>query len=98
MSINNAILADKLAEKLSTSKKDAKAILETVVQTIKESVLQGEEVNVSGLGKFVTPTQAGRSGTNHLTGGTYQTEARRVVKFKPAKAFREEVAAQLKAE
>jgi len=74
------------------SKAAASRALELVINTIKEQVSKGNEVNVSGLGKFFPQLQKGKSGVVPGTDKTYTTQDKMVPKFKAATSFKDVVA------
>lgn len=82
-----AQLVERLAE-LDTfeTKKAAKDTLEFIIDTIKENVASGSEVNISGLGKFGTKVVTGKIPT---TDTPYKST---VPKFKPSSSFKRQVA------
>ena len=90
MNKNETIKA--LANKTQYAQKDIKAVLDAFVETVIETVAAGEEVNISGLGKFVAVDVAERTGTIQMgdrKGETYVTPAHRAPKFKVASAFKD---------
>jgi len=73
------------------SKAAAARAVEYAITIIKDEVAKGNEVVISGLGKFYPQKQAGRSGTSPMTGKQYSTPDKIVPKFKAAKAFKDVV-------
>lgn len=76
--------------KLET-KKQAQAAVETVFETITESLSRGEEVAVTGFGTFRAVKAAARSARNPKTGAAIQVPATIKPKFKAGKALKEAV-------
>jgi len=62
--MNKAELAQKIAEKLSMSKKDTENMLETFVDIVTTTLAAGGEVTLAGFGAFSAKTRAGRVGVN----------------------------------
>jgi integration host factor subunit alpha len=56
-------------------------IVETLIEVIKRSLISGDEVMVSGFGKFSVRAKKGRKGRNPYTGESLMLEPRRVVTF-----------------
>ena len=52
----------------------------------------GEDITLVGFGTFSTGERAARQGRNPQTGETISIAAKKVVKFKPGKALKDEVA------
>jgi len=82
MSITKADLADLLCDKLAFSKQDAKDLVDNFFVEISESLVQGEEVRISGFGNFVLNDKKPRPGRNPKTGEEVTISGRRVVTFK----------------
>ena len=66
------------------SKKEAAEIVETVFNTIKETLERGEKIKISGFGNFVVREKKARIGRNPQTGEEITISARRVLTFKPS--------------
>ncbi len=62
--------------------KDATEIVETLLEIIKQSLEEGEDVLVSGFGKFVIREKTPRRGRNPATGDDLMLDARKVVTFR----------------
>ncbi|MFB6181981.1 MAG: HU family DNA-binding protein [Candidatus Magasanikbacteria bacterium] len=64
MRINKIELAEKIADEAGTSKKDAKNMLDAFVDVTIDELQKGNEVSVTGFGKFSAKKRAGRMGVN----------------------------------
>lgn len=95
--INIEWVAAEVAEATGKTKKDSKALVETVLEAITKGIQTGNDVRLSGFGTFKTPTSASRSGTDPK-GNAWTSEPKRIVKFKAASALSALVADTLKAE
>lgn len=62
--MNKAALAQAIAEKVGTSKKEAEAMVEAAVEIITATLKAGGEVGIAGFGAFSARTRAGRIGVN----------------------------------
>lgn len=89
--LNKKGLIDVVANKLDITKKDATVAVETVFETITESLVNGSKVDISGFGKFEVKTRAERTGINPATKETIQIPATKAPGFKAAKALKEAV-------
>ncbi len=87
--VNKKYLAEVLAERNGLTKKDATAILDTLVDEIVACVKEDKAVDISGLGKFYNKHHAARTGINPRTKEKVEIEAKNTPAFKPAKAFKE---------
>ena len=90
-------MANYLAEVKGISKKDAKEILDTIIDLIEAGVLQGNRVPLGKIGKVyakVKPATKARKGRNPITGEEITIAAKKatkVPKFTFSKGFKEEV-------
>lgn len=86
--MNKKMLIDVVSEKLGITKKDAGAALDAIVEAIIEAVAEGQEVSISGFGKFGVSERAEREGRNPATGESIVIAASKSPKFKAATAFK----------
>lgn len=84
-------IIEKISEKINLSTTDAKETVEILLEIIKSTLESGEDVMVSGFGKFEVKEKAQRKGRNPATGKTMTLPARRVVTFKCAGKMRDQV-------
>ena len=70
------------------SKKEAAEIVETVFDTIKETLEKGEKIKISGFGNFLVREKKERVGRNPQTGDKITIRARRVLTFKPSQVLK----------
>ena len=73
------------------TKVQAREAVETILRIIKSSLGNGEDVLLSGFGKFSVNDKSSRKGRNPQTGESLMLDARRVVTFKPSGKLRERV-------
>lgn len=78
-----------LAEAAETSKKQAAAALDALVQLAYQNAKNA--FTLPGLGKLVLVDRKARQGRNPATGEIIQIPAKRVVKFRVAKAAKEAI-------
>ncbi|HAO51909.1 TPA: DNA-binding protein [Candidatus Magasanikbacteria bacterium] len=62
--MNKAVLAQKIAEKVGVSKKEAENMLAAFVEITVATLKSGDEVTISGFGAFSAKVRAGRVGVN----------------------------------
>jgi DNA-binding protein HU-beta len=82
-------IAAALAEKAELSKKQAVAILEHIAQLAYKNAKNS--FTLPGLGKLVLVQRKARMGRNPATGETIQIKAKKVVKFRVAKAAKDAI-------
>ncbi len=75
-------VVEKLQSDLGFAKKQAIETVESLLELIKTSLESGEDVLVSGFGKFCVKEKNERKGRNPATGEDAIIQARRVVTFK----------------
>ncbi len=71
--------------------KDSAEIVETLLEIIKQSLEDGEDVLVSGFGKFVIQEKAPRKGRNPATGDDLMLDARKAVNFRCSGKLRKKI-------
>lgn len=84
-------LAKAVAEQVKINKITASSAVETVFETIKILLAQGETVTVKGFGTFRAVEKAGRTTRNPRTGEQIIISAHKAVKFKPSPEFKDSV-------
>ena len=84
-------LAATLAEDHEMPKKQAEAILGDLVNLVTKHLKKGDRIRMAGLGVLVVRKRAARMGRNPATGETIQIKAKRVVKFRVAKACKDAI-------
>ncbi len=82
MTLTKAGLADSIYNKLEYSKTKSARLVETFIETIKQTLESGENITISGFGKFSVSNKSERRMKNLTTGEDLMLEARRVVTFK----------------
>ncbi len=73
------------------SKKQAAEYVEATFNLMKQTLVNGETVKLSGFGSFVIRQKKARVGRNPVTGGLMTIAQRRVVTFKVSPALRAQV-------
>ncbi len=86
--MTKADLADRIYEKIGLPKKEASAIVETLFDSMKNILSEGESIKITGFGTFLVRKKGERKGRNPKTGTELQIEQRMVVTFKPSLQFK----------
>jgi integration host factor subunit alpha len=73
------------------TKKKSTEVIESLLETIKDSLVNGEDVLVSGFGKFCVKEKRKRRGRNPATGQDLMLKARKVVTFKCSGKLRDKI-------
>ena len=79
--MNKSELIAAVVERADTSKAEAGRILDAVLADIQKSLADGDEVAVTGFGKFSVSKRAARQGRNPRTGAAVQIPARKAPRF-----------------
>lgn len=91
MALTKAEMAEHLFEKLGINKRDAKELVETFFEQVREALESGEQVKLSGFGNFDLRQKNERPGRNPKTGEDIPIKARRVVTFRPGQKLKSRV-------
>lgn len=89
--MNKTELAAIIAEKAELTKKDAEAVLNAIMDSVKEALAKGDKVSLVGFGTFEVRERAAREGKNPRTGDKLTIAACKVPAFKPGKALKDKV-------
>ena len=82
MSITKAHLADSIRTRLGLPQNKSVQVLESILEIIKKTLENGEDVMITGFGKFYVKEKRKRRGRNPATGEDLMLGSRRVVRFK----------------
>lgn len=89
--MNKADIINKVHDALGGTKVDAEKSVETMIESIVESLKAGDEVSIAGLGIFSAKMRNARTARNPRTGESIEVPAMRVPKFRAAKALKDAV-------
>ncbi len=84
-------LIEALAEDLNLSTETASSIMSTILDTMTESLVKGENVEIRGFGSFTVREYAAYIGRNPKTGEETQVKPKKLPFFKVGKELREAV-------
>ncbi len=89
--MNKAAIAEAVHGILGGTKVQAEQAVETMINSIIDSLKKGEEVSIAGLGIFSVKQRAARQARNPRTGESINVPAMKVPKFRAAKALKDAV-------
>ena len=89
--MTKADLVNKVFEQIGGTKKEASDLVEKLFDMMKSTLVNGENIKVSGFGNFIVRTKRSRVGRNPQTGESIEISARRVLTFKPSQVLRDSV-------
>ena len=87
--MTKAELVEEVSEKTGLPKKQAEIVVNTVFESIVETLKTGEKIELRGFGSFRIRQRDSRTGRNPKTGDKVEVPAKRIPYFKPGKELRE---------
>lgn len=91
MALTKADIVQTVQTEIGLTRNQSTNIVETLLETIKSKLASGEDVLVSGFGKFCVNEKRERRGRNPATGEDHMIAARKVVTFKCSGKLRERI-------
>lgn len=91
MSLTKAKLTEIISGKYGFSKKRSTELIENTLEIIKKRLAEGEDVLISGFGKFCVRGKSKRRGRNPATGSELMLGARQVVTFRCSSILKEKL-------
>jgi len=88
MSLTKIDIINSIYDEIGIPKKECVSIVESVFDIIKDELNHGNDVMISGFGKWTVKRKRERKGRNPKTGEALMIDARRVVTFKPSSVLR----------
>ena len=89
--LTKAQLAEMLFDRIGLNKRESKDMVDAFFDLICSSLIEGDDVKISGFGNFQIRTKAPRPGRNPRTGESIPIEARRVVTFHASHKLKEQL-------
>lgn len=83
--MTKAELVNRVSKRTDLNKRDAEVMVQTVLDSIIESLQGGDKVELRGFGSFRLRERASRIGRNPKTGEKVNVPSKRVPYFKPGK-------------
>jgi len=87
--MTKADLAKTIAQKHDLTQKEAILIINAILDTITESLVEGEKVELRGFGNFFTKIRAARIARNPKTGESVNVPEKKIPAFKASKALKD---------
>jgi integration host factor subunit alpha len=86
--LTKAKLAEILHNRVGVTKKEAGDLVDEVFGLMRDTLIDGEKVKISGFGNFVVRDKAARRGRNPQTSEEIIIARRRVLNFRPSQVLR----------
>jgi len=80
--MNKADLVNEIAKETGLTKTKSSEVVDTIVETISNSLKKGEKVTHVGFGTFTTSKRSARKGRNPKTGAEINIPGKTVARFK----------------
>jgi integration host factor subunit alpha len=84
-------VVDQLQSELEFPRKQSVELVEALIEIIKATLESGDDIMVSGFGKFSVKTKHQRKGRNPATGEDMMLDPRKIVTFKCSGKLRDKV-------
>ena len=91
MTLTKAKIVDTIHEDLGFPKNKSSELLEILLELMKNALEKGEDVLISGFGKFCVKEKKQRRGRNPATGNDMILDQRRVVTFRCSHLLRDKI-------
>ena len=91
MTLTKAKIINDVHEKIVYPKKEAWQVVETFLEIMKSSLEDGEDILISGFGKFCVKDKNERKGRNPATGDSMMLDKRRVITFRCSATLRNKI-------
>jgi integration host factor subunit alpha len=91
LALTKQTIIEKISEKNNQTPVEAKNTIESLLEIMKSTLASGEDIMISGFGKFCVNEKAPRKGRNPATGKEMMLDGRRTVTFRVAGKLRERI-------
>jgi integration host factor subunit beta len=89
--MTKAELIEEVSKVVEMTRKDSEVIVETIFESIVNSLHTGDKIEIRGFGSFRTRQRQPRIGRNPKTGTRVEVPSKRIPYFKPSKELRDMV-------
>lgn len=91
MALTKEKIVDSVYNQVGLSKNQSRRVVESLLEITKQTLAKGDNLLVSGFGKFIVKDKAARRGRNPQTKEDLQLRARRVVVFRTSGVLRRKI-------
>jgi DNA-binding protein HU-beta len=89
--MNKTELIEQVAKRMDTSTSESQRYLDALTTVVEDTLKGGEEVQITGFGKFYLQERKAREGRNPQTGKKMKIPASKVPSFSAGNAFKEAI-------
>ena len=90
--MNKSQLVEQVADDTGLSRSDARRAIQSVMATVQRSLKKGEDVSLTGFGRFSVVKRPARTGRNPQTGAPLRIRAGKAARFTPGAGLKQAVA------
>ncbi|MBP8626236.1 MAG: integration host factor subunit beta [Syntrophorhabdaceae bacterium] len=87
--MNKLDIINKLASDLGLNQKVAKIAVDTIIDSIKKAIIEGERVEIRGFGSFTVRSYKGYKGRNPKSGEVVDVSPKKLPYFKVGKELKD---------
>lgn len=87
--LTKADLIEEILRVTELPRKESETIVETIFESIIESLQKGDKIEIRGFGSFRTRDRRGRIGRNPKTGAKVEVPPKKIPFFKPSKELKD---------
>jgi integration host factor subunit alpha len=91
MALTKVQIVESIHNQIGFTQKRSSELVETLLEIIKKTLTSGEDVLISGFGKFCVKEKKERKGRNPATGDAMMLAPRKIVRFKCSGKLRDRV-------
>ncbi|MBW2646851.1 MAG: integration host factor subunit alpha [Deltaproteobacteria bacterium] len=91
MALTKEKIINEVYKTMNFKKSEARDVVEKLLEIMKQTLAKGEDLLLSGFGKFVVKEKRARRGRNPQTREALQLRARKVVVFKTSGILRKKI-------
>lgn len=89
--MNKSQLIEAVASDSGLTRSDSSRAVESVLATVTKTLKRGDEVNITGFGKFSVVRRAARQGVNPRTGERLKIKASKAPKFSAGASLKQAI-------
>jgi DNA-binding protein HU-beta len=94
--MNKSQLIEAISSDSGLTKADSARAVESLVATVEKTLKKGDDVSITGFGKFSVVKRAARQGVNPRTGERVKIKASKAPKFSPGAGLKQAVSGKKK--
>ncbi|RZB35520.1 MAG: integration host factor subunit alpha [Desulfobacteraceae bacterium Eth-SRB2] len=91
MALTKAQIVESIHNQIGFTQKRSSELVESLLEIIKNTLTSGEDVLISGFGKFCLKEKKERKGRNPATGDAMMLVPRKIVRFKCSGKLRDKI-------